>query len=125
MIMGSIPDEGLRRVMMARSPQARACYVQALQADPDLRGKMTLTITVDGSAARAHSRAAARSRERSPEWVCTCMPSSTDPSDRVNAAAAPGSTLASVTDRSVLSAIAGLWARLRGRGADRKTEETA
>ena len=54
--------------------------------------------TDDGSAARAHSSAAARSRDRSPVCVCTCMPSRIERSDRVNAAAAPGSTLATVTD---------------------------
>ena len=46
MVMGSIADEQLRRVMMARSPGVRACYVQALQQNPTLRGRIVLTIHV-------------------------------------------------------------------------------
>jgi tetratricopeptide (TPR) repeat protein len=46
MIMGTVSDEQLRRVMMARSPQVRACYEQALQPNPTLRGRIILTIHV-------------------------------------------------------------------------------
>jgi tetratricopeptide (TPR) repeat protein len=47
MIMGSVPDDNLRRVMMARSPSVRACYDQALQTQPTLGGHIVLMIHRD------------------------------------------------------------------------------
>ncbi|HTR50244.1 MAG TPA: VWA domain-containing protein, partial [Kofleriaceae bacterium] len=46
MVMGAIGDDTLRRVMMARSPMVRACYQNALQGQPTLRGRIVLTIHV-------------------------------------------------------------------------------
>jgi tetratricopeptide (TPR) repeat protein len=42
--MGTVSDPELRRVLLARSPSVRACYLDALQVDPSLRGKIVLTI---------------------------------------------------------------------------------
>src|SRR5690606_25061433 len=53
-----------------------------------------------GSACCAQRSAFATSADRSPECACTCMPSRIDPSGRTTAAAAPGSTVASVTGAS-------------------------
>jgi hypothetical protein len=46
MIMGGIGDDTLRRVMMARSPSVKACYANALAANPALHGRVVLTIVI-------------------------------------------------------------------------------
>ena len=45
--IGSLPDDTLQRVVMARSPSLRACYAAARAKDPSLRGTVTLTVTIE------------------------------------------------------------------------------
>ena len=68
--------------------------------------------TMPGSApssasASAWVRTAARSRDGSPNWCCTCSPSHTSPSSRSMAGAAIGSSVHRVTARSVPSIVSG------------------
>ena len=63
-------------------------------ASPPVGG--TTGSAVPGSASRAQRSARAMSADRSPERVCTCMPSRTSPFGRTRAADAPGSTVATV-----------------------------
>src|SRR5918998_3406256 len=60
---------------------------------------LTLDSTEPGSAVSAQVTARPRSRDRSPDRVSTCSPTSAAPSGRTIAAAAVGSTVASVTSR--------------------------
>ncbi|MGE5185946.1 MAG: VIT domain-containing protein, partial [Acidobacteriota bacterium] len=46
MSMSHVPDETLRRVMLARSSDVRACYARAVQRDPSLAGRIVLTVNV-------------------------------------------------------------------------------
>ena len=67
--------------------------------------------TIPGSPASATASAlastAARSRDGSPNWCCTCSPSHTSPLSRTIAGAAIGSRLHRVTVRSVPSIVSG------------------
>jgi hypothetical protein len=49
MTMGHIPDETLRRVMLARSTDVRRCYVGQVVTNPSLAGRIVLTVRVDQS----------------------------------------------------------------------------
>jgi tetratricopeptide (TPR) repeat protein len=46
MSMGHVPDETLRRVMLARSTDVRQCYSRATLRDPSLGGRIVLTVSV-------------------------------------------------------------------------------
>ncbi len=46
MTMGHVPDDELRRVMLARSTDVRRCYSNAALRDPSLGGRIVLTVTV-------------------------------------------------------------------------------
>ncbi|HSJ99884.1 MAG TPA: FecR domain-containing protein, partial [Kofleriaceae bacterium] len=44
---GNIAHPRLRQIMLARSPEVRACYALGLQQNPSLTGEILLTITID------------------------------------------------------------------------------
>ncbi|MDB4956122.1 MAG: hypothetical protein JWO36_3691 [Myxococcales bacterium] len=66
MIMGAVSDPGLRQVMLARSQDARSCYVEALNRFPALRGRVTLSVGIDRSGAMKLSASG-------PEPLATCV----------------------------------------------------
>ena len=87
-------------VAVDREVQRRVDVEDVLQADRVAARSAGPTGSADpGSASRAQRSARATSADRSPERVCTCMPSRTSPFGRTSAADAPGSTVAIVAGR--------------------------
>jgi len=50
-VMGSLDREVIRRIVRAHIAEVRACYEQGLQRDPNLRGRISLDIRIDGAGA--------------------------------------------------------------------------
>lgn len=69
--LGTIDGSGVRRVFNARHGELQACYERALKSDPELRGKVTLTVRIGDGGAPVMTRA--RSSQLKSKTVLNCM----------------------------------------------------
>lgn len=68
---GTIDNAGVRRVFNARHGEMQACYERALKSDPELQGKVTLTVRIGKGGAPVMTRA--RSSQLRSKTVLNCM----------------------------------------------------
>lgn len=69
--LGTIDPAGVRRVFNSRHGELQACYERGLKGDPQLQGKVTLTIRIGKDGAPTMTRA--RSGQLNSRAVLNCM----------------------------------------------------
>ncbi len=67
---GAIANEGVRRVMLARAPQLRSCYLRELQGNPGARGVVVLSIQVENG---GHTTTRANANGSGLELTARCL----------------------------------------------------